>query len=51
MAYIGLTQIAMLDIQEIESLSIEKWGEDTASEYLQSILSALPFRLACGVAA
>jgi plasmid stabilization system protein ParE len=41
MAYIGLTQRALLDIQEIESLSIEKWGEDTASDYLQSIENAL----------
>jgi plasmid stabilization system protein ParE len=40
-AYIGLTQRALLDIQEIESLSIEKWGEDTASDYLQSIENAL----------
>ena len=41
MAYIGLTQRAILDIQEIESLSIEKWGVDTASDYLQSIENAL----------
>lgn len=41
MAYIGLTQRALLDIREIEAHSIEKWGEDVAASYLQSIEDAL----------
>jgi plasmid stabilization system protein ParE len=41
MAYIGLTKRAVHDIQDIELYSIEKWGKDTAVEYLQSIENAL----------
>ena len=36
-----LSRRATLDIQHIESYSIEKWGEKVADEYLQSIEDAL----------
>jgi plasmid stabilization system protein ParE len=41
MAYLGLSRRALLDIQDIEAYSIEKWGRKVASEYLQSIEDAL----------
>ena len=41
MAYVGLTRRALLDIQDIESVSIEKWGKDIAAEYLKNIENAL----------
>ncbi len=36
-----LSRRATLDIQHIESYSIERWGEKVADEYLQSIEDAL----------
>ena len=36
-----LSRRATLDIQQIESYSIAKWGEKVANEYLQSIEDAL----------
>ena len=36
-----LSRRATIDIQHIESYSIEKWGEKVADEYLQSIEDAL----------
>lgn len=41
MAFLGLSRRALLDIQEIEAFSIEKWGHAVAAEYLQSIEEAL----------
>ena len=36
-----LSRRALLDIQHIESYSVEKWGEKVAEEYLKSIEDAL----------
>ncbi|MGZ0656289.1 type II toxin-antitoxin system RelE/ParE family toxin [Coraliomargarita sp. W4R53] len=41
MAYLGLSRRALLDIEEVNTLSIEKWGHRVAAEYLQSIENAL----------
>lgn len=41
MAYLRLSRRALLDIQEVETYSVEKWGEKVAAEYLQSIEDAL----------
>ena len=41
MRNLQLSRRATLDIQYIESYSIEKWGEKVADEYLQSIEDAL----------
>lgn len=41
MIHLGLSRRALLDIQEIASYSIEKWGEGIATEYLQSMEDAL----------
>jgi len=39
--YIGLSRRALLDIQDIEDYSVERWGKDVAAEYIQSIEDAL----------
>jgi len=36
MAYLGLSRRALLDIQEIEAFSIDKWGHSVTADYLQS---------------
>jgi toxin ParE1/3/4 len=41
MVELRLSRRALLDIADIEADSIEKWGENVASEYLQSIQDAL----------
>lgn len=41
MAELTLSRRALLDIEEIEAYSIEKWGELVADEYLDSIEDAL----------
>lgn len=41
MACLRLSRRALLDIADIETYSIEKWGEKIAAEYLQSIEDAL----------
>ena len=41
MVYLGLSRRALLDIQEIEAHSIEKWGDTVAAGYLQSIEDAM----------
>lgn len=41
MAYLALSRRALLDIQEIEAYSVEKWDEATADQYLKSIEDAL----------
>lgn len=41
MAYIGLSDRAILDLEDIEAHSIETWGEKVANEYLESIETAL----------
>ena len=41
MFHLQLSRRAALDIQHIESYSIEKWGETIAEGYLQSIEDAL----------
>lgn len=39
--YLGLSRRALLDIAEIETYSIEQWGQQVADEYLDSIQAAL----------
>lgn len=41
MAYLKLSRRALLDIEEIEKISIEKWGQKVADAYLNSIEEAL----------
>jgi|TARA_B110000196_G_scaffold122413_1_gene106154 plasmid stabilization system protein ParE len=41
MAYLALSRRAFLDIQGIESYSIEKWGAKVANDYIESIEAAL----------
>lgn len=41
MVDLKLSRRALLDIADIETYSIEKWGEQVAEEYLQSIEDAL----------
>ena len=41
MLYVGLSRRALLDIQDIEDYSGDRWGEDVAAEYIQSIEDAL----------
>lgn len=41
MAYVGLSRRALLDIEEIERFSVERWGQRVADEYLDSIQEAL----------
>ena len=41
MAYLGLSRRALLDIDEVERFSVERWGRRVADEYLDSIQEAL----------
>jgi plasmid stabilization system protein ParE len=41
MPYLGLSRRALLDMLEIESYSVEQWGEAVAAQYMQSIEDAL----------
>jgi plasmid stabilization system protein ParE len=41
MAYLGLSRRALLDIEDINAHSIEKWGHRVAADYLQSIEQSL----------
>jgi plasmid stabilization system protein ParE len=41
MAFLGLSRRALLDIQEIETYSIERWGPAITANHLQSIEDAL----------
>ncbi len=41
MAYLALSRRAFLDIQDIETYSIKKWGTNVADEYIESIEAAL----------
>ena len=41
MAYLGLSRRALLDIEEIERLSVQQRGHRVADEYLDSIEDAL----------
>lgn len=41
MGYLSLSRRALRDVQEIESYSIEKWGQAVADEYIDTIQAAL----------
>jgi plasmid stabilization system protein ParE len=41
MVYLGLSRRALLDLSEIETFSMEHWGELVAAQYMQSIEDAL----------
>ncbi len=41
MAEVRLTRRALLDLEDIESYSIEQWGEAVASRYLRDVEAAL----------
>ncbi len=41
MAYLGISQLAAHDLQEIYDYSVEQWGSEVAEEYLDDIQEAL----------
>ena len=41
MVYLGLSRRALLDLSEIETYSMEHYGELVAAQYMQSIEDAL----------